>query len=267
MNLSDKVKWVRKKTLEIHKQEPGTRIASSLSCVELLVALFYGKVLKFNPQNPNWEDRDRFIASKGHGTISMYPILADLGFFVIEELNNICSDKSFLGSIPDFYIPGYETINGSLGHGPGVGCGIALSLKNDNKESTVFVLTGDGELYEGAVWESFMFAAHNSLDNLVLIVDRNKVSMLDYTNNVVKLEPLDDKFKSFGFEVIKINGHNIDQAVKQLICLKNLKTGKPKVLIAETIKGKGVPVLEKDSLSHIRSLSPNQVDKAIGDLK
>jgi len=266
MDLLNKAKWVRKKTLEIHKLEPGTRIASSLSCVELLVSLFYGKILNFDAKNLNLEERDRFIASKGHGTISLYPILADLGFFPIDELDNICNENSFLGSIPDFFIPGYETINGSLGHGPGVGCGIALSLKNKNSSSNVFVLTGDGELYEGSVWEAFMFASHNNLDNYIVVVDRNKVSMLDYTNKVVKLEPLDEKFKSFGFEVVKIDGHNIDLTVKQLFYLKNLKTGKPKVLIAETIKGKGVPSLENDCLSHIRSLTPEQVDMAIEDL-
>lgn len=266
MNLTEKAKWVRIKTLEIHKIAQDTRVASCLSCVEILTALYYGKILKFCASNPTWKERDRFIASKGHGTISLYPILANLGFFSMNELNSVCREGSFLGSIPNFRIPGFETINGSLGHGPGVGCGIAIALKHQNSNSDVVILTGDGELYEGAVWEAVMFAAHNSLDNLLLVIDNNKVSMLDYTKNIVDIEPLNEKFKAFGWEVANIDGHDVNSIYEKLRTFKKQRKGKPKVLIADTVKGKGVSSLEIDSLSHIRSLTPEQIDDAIENL-
>jgi transketolase len=144
--LRKKAKEIRKETLLIHKRAPETRVASSLSPIEVFVALYYGKVLNFDPKNPLWEGRDRFVISKGHGSISMYPILADLGFFDKSELEKVCRPGSFLGGIPDPIIPGYETINGSLGHGMGVGCGMAVALKAKNSDSSVFVIVGDGEL-------------------------------------------------------------------------------------------------------------------------
>ncbi len=169
--LIEKVKHVRRETLVLHYLAPETRVASSLSCVEILVALYYGKILNFKPENIHWEGRDRFIISKGHGAISLFPILADLGFFKKEELSKIGTQGSFLGGIPDPIIPGFETVNGSLGHGLGVACGISLGLKKKKKDESVFVLSGDGELSEGSVWEAVMFAGHHQLDNLILIVD------------------------------------------------------------------------------------------------
>src|SRR6266702_4947277 len=152
-HLQQKALWVRKETLRLHGLAPETRVASSLSDVEIFVALYYGKILKYDPQKTQWKERDRFIISKGHGSISLYPILADVGYFDPKELDQICCEGSFLGGIPDTMIPGYETINGSLGHGLGVACGMALALKRKKSAATVFVLLGDGELYEGSVWE------------------------------------------------------------------------------------------------------------------
>lgn len=266
INLSDleeKRNWVWCETLRLHKLAPETRVASSLSAVEIFVALYYSGILKFNPSDCHDEARDRFIISKGHGSISLYPILADLGFFDADELTNICRKGSFLGGIPDPVIPGYETVNGSLGHGLGVGAGMAVGLKAKNSNSKVFVLAGDGELYEGANWEAVMFAAHHSLDNLILIVDCNKVSMLGYTQDIIAHLSLADKFKSFGWLAEEVNGHDISQVYDTLVGLKGNNSGKPAVVIANTIKGKGVPELENNKLSHVMSLRAERVDELI----
>jgi len=264
--LKEKSVWVRKETLNIHKIAPDTRLASSLSDVEIFVTLYYGKILKFNPKNLQWEERDRFIISKPHGAISLYPILADLGFFDKSELKRVGQEGSLLGGIPDSTVPGFETINGALGHGLGVACGVALGLKNKNSESRVFVLLGDGELNEGAVWEAIMFAGHHKLSNLILIVDNNKISMLNYCKNTIDLTPLQEKLRVFKWKVRIVDGHNIKNLYKSLKVLKEDKSNYPKVLIANTIKGKGVSQLEKDTLCHIRVLKEDEIINAIKKL-
>jgi transketolase len=264
--LRRKAVLTRKETLKIHKIAQETRLASSLSCIEIFVTLYYGKMLAHNPSNIRWEKRDRFIISKGHGAISLYPILADLGYFDKEELCRVCYKESMLGSIPDCGISGIETINGSLGHGLGVACGMALALKRKKRNEKVFVLLGDGELYEGSVWEAIMFAGEHGLDNLLVIVDSNKVSMLDYCKNIIDLEPLDEKFRVFKWDTSIVDGHNICELYNILKILKCRTSGKPKVLIANTIKGKGVRSLETDSLSHIRNLKSEEIDKIISEM-
>lgn len=265
--LQEKATWVRKETLMIHKMAPETRISSSLSPVEFFVALFYGKILNFNAKNINWDGRDRFIVSKGHGAISLYPILADLEYFDKSELNNVGKEGTFLGGIPDLIIPGFETINGSLGHGLGVACGMALALKRKKAEEMVFVLLGDGELYEGSVWEAIMFAGEHKLDNLILILDNNRVCMLGYCKKILDLNPYEEKFKAFKWDVVTVDGHDVSQLYHSLIVLKEEKNRKPKLLIANTIKGKGVPRLETDPLSHIKSMSPDEIEEIIEGYK
>jgi len=258
--LQQKADWIRLETLKLHLLCPETRIASSLSCIEILTVLYYGKIVKFDSKNIFAEDRDRFIISKGHGSIGMYTILADLGFFKKNELQKIGKEGSFLGGIPDPIIPGYETINGSLGHGLGVACGIALALKQKKLTSKVFILVGDGELYEGSMWEAIMFASHHKLDNLILIVDNNKVSMLDFCRNIIDIEPLEEKFKVFNWEVFRVEGHNCQKLHKLLTKVKKSHGRRPNVIIADTIKGKGVPRLENDPLSHIKTLKKDEVE-------
>jgi len=261
--LEKKSSLVREETLRIHQIAPETRLASSLSDVEIFVTLYYGKILKFNSKNLQWGKRDRFIISKPHGAISLYPILADLGFFKKTELKRVCQKDALLGGIPDTTIPGFETINGSLGHGLGVACGIAIALKNKKSSSKIFVLLGDGELNEGAVWEAIMFAGFHKLDNLILIVDSNKISMLDYCKNTLDLNPLVPKFRVFKWKTKKVNGHNLNKLYTALKQLKKDKSHHPKVLIANTIKGKGVPELERDSLCHVRVLTEEAIINAI----
>ena len=263
--LRSKARWIWEQTLLIHKLAPETRLASSLSPLEIFTVLYYGGILDFRSEEPLWEGRDRFVISKGHGSISMYPILSDLGFFPPSEIETVCRKGSILGGIPDPVIPGYESVNGSLGHGLGVASGMALGLKRKNSASSVFVMTGDGELNEGANWEAIMFAGHHGLDNLVLIVDNNRVSMLDRSERIVSLEPLEEKFKVFGWEAIRGDGHDLESLPSTLAELKRTRGGKPKAFIADTVKGHGVPAMEESSLSHVMSLKPEEVDRLIAE--
>ena len=266
--LKEKAKFIRCETLKIHKNAPETRVASSLSPVEIFVSLYYGDILSFNPKDPRDESRDRFIISKGHGSISMYPLLADLGFFDKAELSNVCREGTFLGGIPDPIIPGYETVNGSLGHGLGVGCGMAVAMKRKEKEQSVVILTGDGELNEGSNWEAIMFAPQHNLDNLTLIVDYNRVSMLDFSKNIINLNSLNDKFKAFNWKVYEVkDGHDVKEVSVTLKEAISNREKIPKVIIVNTIKGKGIPFLETHSLSHILSIKPDDIDSLIEEIQ
>ena len=265
--LKQKASWVREETLKIHKIAQETRIASSLSAVEIFVTLYYGKIINFDSTNLRWEKRDRLIISKGHGAISFYPILADMGYFDKEELGRVGQEGSFLGCIPDCIIPGFETTNGALGHGLGVACGISLALKRKGRGEKVFVILGDGELFEGSIWEAVMFAGEHRLDNLIVIIDHNEVCMLDYCRNVIDLGPLDDKFRVFKWKAETVDGHDVDALYHALVTLRGDKEDKPRVLIAHTIKGKGIPRLETDPLSHVKSLKVEEIDAILAELK
>jgi len=262
--LSDKVEWVWRETVAIHRRAPETRLASSLSSIEIFVALYYGGIVRFDPSDPRSEMRDRCVISKGHGSICMYPILADLGFFDSAELMRVCEAGGFLGGIPDPVIPGYETVNGSLGHGLGVGTGMALGLSRKSSSNDVFVVTGDGEMHEGANWEAIMFASQHRLDNLHLIVDDNRISMLGFTDEIVSHGDLAARLSAFGWHCQKVDGHDVNAVHLALTELKALRGGRPKALIARTLKGKGVPGLENAPLSHIINPKPEILDLLLG---
>ncbi|HQT98613.1 MAG TPA: transketolase [Thermodesulfobacteriota bacterium] len=261
--IREKADWVRRQTLLLHRRSPETRLASSLSCVEILTVLYYGGFIRFDALEPLREDRDRLVISKGHGSISFFPILSDLGFIDSSELDKIARPDGILKAIPDPLIPGYETLNGSLGQGLGVACGMALGIKHRGTGQKVFVLSGDGELYEGSVWEAAMFAAHHRLGDLVMIIDNNGRSMLDYCRNIMDLGPLDALFRAFGWETLVVDGHDIGAlATCYREALAN-RSGRPCVVVANTVKGKGVPSLEGDALAHIRMLAPLEVDRIL----
>ena len=263
-DLQSCVDWVWRQTLEIHRQAPETRIASSLSPIEIFVALYYGELLRFDAANPRAEERDRLIISKGHGSICMYPILADLGFFPKEELERVCKKGGILGGIPDPIIPGYETVNGSLGHGLGVAAGIAMGQRQKGAKHDVVVVTGDGELHEGSCWEAIMLAGHQGLENMTLIVDNNSISMLGHTNEIVSLGDLKARLASFGWEVEGVDGHDIGALHSVLGEVKSARNGKPKAVIANTLKGRGVDGLENHPLSHIINPKRETLDDLLG---
>lgn len=260
VDLRAKAHWVWRETLAIHRRAPETRLASSLSSIDIFVALYYGGVLRFNPADPRDAGRDRCVISKGHGSICMYPILADLGYFPMEELQHVCEAGSFLGGIPDPVIPGYETVNGSLGHGLGVATGMALGLKRSGSDRSVFVVAGDGELHEGANWEAIMFASQHQLDNLHLIVDDNRISMLGYTEDIVSHGELATRLSAFGWDCMEVDGHDVLSVQAALLQQKAHAAGKPKAIIARTLKGHGVPGLENAPLSHIINPKPELID-------
>ena len=262
-DLRDKARWVWRETLAIHRRAPDTRLASSLSAVEIFVALYYGGVVRFDPADPRSPRRDRCIISKGHGSICMYPILADLGFFPMRALETVCEAGGFLGGIPDPVIPGYETVNGSLGHGLGVGAGIALGLRCKGSDRNVFVVTGDGELHEGANWEAIMFAAQHGLDRLHLIVDDNRTSMLGYTDSIVSHGSLADRLGAFGWDCAEVDGHDVLALQTALHEQIGKRGGTPKALVARTVKGRGVPGLENAPLAHILNPKPELIDRLL----
>lgn len=267
VELEKKANWMRRQTLEMCVCGGGGHLVSSFSCADILVALYYGGILRFDPANPDWDERDRFIISKGHGATILYPILADLGFFSSDELSKFCQDDSMLGVHPDNNIPGIEVITGSLGHGLSIATGLALAAKMDKKDYMTIALLGDGECYEGAVWEAAMFAGHHQLNNLAGMVDRNGLSVTDFTEKNLRLNPLEDKWRSFGWDTITINGHAFPEILAALENFRSRSSDKPLMIIANTIKGKGISFMENDPLWHTRIPTGEQIEMARKELE
>lgn len=256
--LQAKAAWLWCETLRLHLLAPEVRIASCLSAVEMLTALFYGGYLHLQPSRPAAPERDRFIPSKGHGSLSLYPIMADLGYCQPSELARISCTDSRVSPIPGPGLGVYETVNGSLGHGLGVGAGMALALRQKKLPARVIVLHGDGELSEGAVWEAVMFAGQHRLDQLLLLIDANGKSMLGKCRDIISCDHLPERFQSFGWQVMACPGHDLAALSCAYRHLFNSRSRKPKVLIARTSKGHGVPELENSDLCHVLSLSASR---------
>lgn len=248
--LKEKAKQVRRETFEMVIRIGKGHLGGSFSVVEILVALYYGGVLQFDPKNPKWESRDIFILSKGHAGNSLYVILADLGFFPRAELDNFSKNGSILGQHTDIYVPGIEFITGSLGHGLGIGSGIAFGYKLDRKSNFVFVVLGDGECQEGSVWEAAMFAAHHNLNNLVAVVDRNQIGSEDFTEKTSRLEPFPEKWRSFGWEVKVIDGDSFLEIFTAFDDYRDPQRTRPLMIISNTIKGEGLSCLKNTPRAH-----------------
>jgi transketolase len=242
--LKNKATWVRSQVLEMIVSANKGHIGGAFSCTDILVVLYYGGILRFDPSNPKWSERDRFIMSKGHSGVALYAILADLGFFPLSELGTFCKNNSMLGGHPDRNIPGIEADTGSLGHGLGIGAGLSLAAKMDKKDYMTIVLLGDGECYEGSVWEAAMFAGHHQLNNLIAIVDRNGQCVTDYTEDCNRHEPFTDKWRAFNWDVREIDGHSFEDLLTCLQDFKYRNSKLPLVVVAKTIKGKGVSFME-----------------------
>ncbi len=256
--LEHKAKQIRNMILQMCISTGG-HIVSSLSFVDILVTLYYGGNLNFDANNPEWEDRDRFFLSKGHGETALYAVLADQGVFPISWLDTrYRKGDCRLGGHPDKEIPGVEITSGSLGHGLGLAAGISLAAKMDNKAHLQFVLMGDAECTEGSVWEAALFASKHGLNNLIAIVDRNRIGSIDFTKNFTSLEPFCEKWKSFGWETTVCDGHDCKQLHEAFQNARSSDTSLPLMIIAETIKGKGIPFMENDPTWHVRSLSSEE---------
>ncbi|MCX7796591.1 MAG: transketolase [bacterium] len=262
--LENKAREIRRTIVEMIYKARSGHIGGSLSSVDILVALYY-KVLKINPKNPNWPDRDRFILSKGHSVEGYYAILADLGFIEKKELETYCKFNSRLTGHPTVKLPGVEANTGSLGHGLSIGVGMALAGKMDAKEYKVYVLMGDGEQAEGSIWEAGMSASHYRLDNLVGIIDRNRLQIGGSTESVMSLEDLSDKWKAFGWSVVETDGHNIKELLDVLENIP-ITPGKPTLIIAHTVKGKGVSFIENKAEWHHRIPTDEEFAKMMEEL-
>lgn len=238
----------------------------SLSAADIFTYLYF-KELNVDPKNPKWADRDRFVLSKGHCCPGLYAALAIKGYFPEKEIKSLRHIGAMLQGHPDMKgTPGVDMSSGSLGQGVSAACGMALAAKMDNASYRVYAMLGDGECEEGQVWESAMFAAHHNLDNLCYIVDYNGLQIDGKVSEVAGLEPLDKKFESFGFEVIKICGHCFNQIEEAFEKAKSVK-GKPTVIIAETVKGKGVSYMEDQVGWHGKAPNQEQYELALNELK
>lgn len=229
LELEENAKSVRKRIFEFKTRTKFGHLASCLCCVDILVSLYRDSQTKFNP------DEDIFLFSKGHGSPAVYPILADLGTIDAGELDKYCEPEGILRLHADQSIPGCHFVGGSLGNGVGYAAGYAFASGKN-----VYTLVGDAELYEGSVWETLIFVAHHNINNLRIIIDRNSMGILGKTEELLKLEPLEDKFASFGLDVITVDGHSFDE----LRDVFSENPTRPQVVIANTIKGKGVSYME-----------------------
>lgn len=248
---SKQLAWlIRRHGIEMTHLSGGSHIASILSVADIIAVLYSG-VLRFDPSNPKNPARDRFILSKGHAGASIYAALAERGFFDIDELKTHYQNGSRLsGHVSHKGIPGVEFSTGSLGHGLPVAVGMAQAAKLDDKKHDVYVVLGDGECDEGSVWEAALYANHYGLDNLVAIVDHNKMQSLDFCENTMKLSPFAEKWRSFGWNALEIDGHDHEALYDAFAKAK--ESCKPTVIIANTVKGKGISFMEFDILWHYR---------------
>lgn len=265
--LQSKARDVRELILSTAFNAGRGHIAPALSLTDAMVALYFD-VLRIDPKNPAWPKRDRCILSKGHGCLVLYAVLAEAGFFPKETMATFCEDGSILAGHPDrIRVPGVELSAGSLGHGLSAGVGIALAAQYDNEDYRTFVAMGDGELNEGSVWEAVMAGAHHKLRNLTAVVDRNRIQMTGTTSDIMGLEPLADKWRAFGWAVHEVNGHCFNDLLTAFNATAGPDDDRPKVVIANTIKGKGISFMENRPEWHFKIPSPEQYEIALAEIR
>ncbi len=258
----DLARKIRIHVLDMVNSAQSSHIGASYSIVEILVTL-YSRILKINPNDPNDPNRDKFLLSKAHGSCALYAILAESKFFPLDVLKKYYLDGGILpGHLDKEAVPGIEHSMGSLGHGLPFGAGLAYANKIDHNKGQIYVLIGDGECNEGTIWESAMFAGHHKLDNLTVIVDYNKIQSFGRVEEIMNLEPFEQKWTAFNWNVHEIDGHDFEQLIKAL----ESKSTKPKVIIANTIKGKGVSFMEDKLEWHYKSPNPEQYEHALKEL-
>lgn len=265
--LADRAAFIRLETVRLARIAGAGHYTSVFSAAELLAALYYAH-LRIDPRRPSWPDRDRFVLSKGHAAIGLYPVLADLGYFPPSQLDDYARLGSAFGDHPDMRkIPGIDFSSGSLGHGLSVAVGMALAARVQDRSHRVYCMTGDGELAEGQVWEALMSAGHFRLGRLVCVVDRNQLGIDGRTEDVMGVEPLDDKFRAFRWRVERIDGHDLRAILDALSSLDDDPEGPPQAIIADTVKGKGVRRMELNLDWHVGNLAGSDYDDVIDELR
>ena len=248
--LKHKANWIRLSAMTMTNHAQLGHTGGDLSCADILSVLYLGGILRVDPSQPRWPQRDRFILSKGHCAGAFYSTLAARGFFPVEQLKTFMDPLSMLNGHPDRKaLPGVEANTGPLGHGLPIAVGAAFGARMRHESWRVFVLTGDGELQEGSNWEAAMTAQHYGLDNLIVIVDRNRLQQGDFTENTLRMEPLADRWRAFGFSIAEVDGHDPEALLNRFSALP-IASGKPTCLIAHTIKGKGVSFAENKPAWH-----------------
>jgi transketolase len=258
-------KEIRKAVLKMVFEAKASHIGGAFSMADLL-AVLYTDVLNIDPKNPKEENRDRVLLSKGHACTGLYATLALKGFFDLKELDNYSKNDSFLLSHTSHKVPGVELSTGSLGHALPVACGLALAAKRKNNSYKVYTILSDGELDEGSNWEAILFAPQHKLDNLIAIVDHNKIQSFGFLKEVLDLHPLNKKFESFNWHVIEIDGHNHEE-IETAFKKAQSNIVKPTVIIAHTIKGKGIDFMEDQLLWHYKSPTDEQYQLGLAQLK
>jgi transketolase len=263
-----RARFLREETVRLIAIAKTGHYASSFSCAEIL-AVLYDDVLRLRRGEPDWPGRDRFLLGKGHAAVALYPLLADLGYFPVRDLDAYASLGSAFGDHPDMRrIPGIDFSSGSLGHALSAGLGMALAAPLSGEEYNVYVLLGDGELHEGQVWEAAMAAAHRKVRNLVAIVDRNEYCLDGVVEDVVGLEPLTEKWAAFGWHVDVVDGHDVDALLRVFDTLTGDTTrDRPAVVIADTVKGKGVGFMEREPGWHLGYLDPEDEERVLAELR
>lgn len=255
---------IRRHAIEMAHISGGSHIASALSAADI-IAVLYGGVMRVFPEDPANDSRDRFILSKGHAGSAVYAALAERGFFSPDMLKTHYADGSVLsGHVSHKNVPGVEVSTGSLGYGPGFGVGMAFTAKSDDKNHKVFVITGDGEMQEGSVWEAMLFAARFKLDNFIMIIDKNNMQALGVCDEISSLGDIAAKAEAFGFAVLKVNGHNHTELAE---AFSTVIKGKPLCVVAETVKGKGVSFMENSLVWHYRDPQGEDYERAVKELE
>ena len=265
LEIKEAARKIRRDTIDMIYKVKSGHPGGALSIADILAVLYFSE-MRIDPENPHWEDRDRFVLSKGHACTSLYAALSQRGYFPREKLWTLRQYKSILQGHPDMKsTPGIDMSSGSLGQGLSIANGMALAARLQNKSYRVYVVLGDGELEEGQVWEAAMTAAQYKLDNLVAFVDANALQINGTTDDVMKVEPIKGKFEMFGWHVIEVDGHDILALQKALQTAKNIK-GKPVMIVAKTIKGKGVSFMEGQAKWHSGVLTQEEYEKAVAGL-
>jgi transketolase len=260
--LKEKARQLRLEVLDVTTKVASGHVSSSYSSVEILVAVYYGGILRYRSHQPRWPERDRFILSKGHAAPVFYAVLADVGYFDRKEVEGLRTiNRRAEGHPVQGTLPGIETTSGSLGKGISVGLGHVLAGRLNGTDYRVYVLLGDGECQEGQIWEAAMSAAHLKADNLTAIVDYNKYQESGPISREMALEPFAEKWRAFGWHVEEVDGHDIGAIIETLKTSQGVK-GQPSVVIAHTVKGKGVSFVEADYTFHGKALSPEQAERA-----
>jgi transketolase len=249
--LEERAAFIRVETIHLINIAKNGHYTSTFSAADLFSALYY-HTLRIDPKHPEWPDRDRFVLSKGHAMVGLYPVLADLGYFDPAALETYTRLGSAFADHPDMTkVPGADFSSGSLGHGLAVSVGMALAARVDGRDYRVWCMTGDGELAEGQIWEAAMMASQYRLGNLVWLVDKNQMGLDGYTEDVMNIDPLDEKMRAFGFEVQSIDGHDFDAIVSTFDALAETSGERPQAIIANTVKGKGIGYMELNPAFHV----------------